>query len=244
MGSSMGNRQVLDKTYYISLLNNQLRLLETEIDSLVNELDKTEKGQQNLLYYEQKAEEQANELKELQGELSDLNLIIDRQNTNADMRDLEFELVEAQKSNEELSLAVEELFQERREKEDFIQQFEERIQRVRRQNDEQINNLEPGIKDEFERVKEETESLRHELEEKQHELEKLNKTKEELDLALANSPLKQQASVLEEQIYELEEKKNTIMKELNSEGTPEEQRQNLINRIQKDNEVKLRKINY
>jgi hypothetical protein len=44
-------------------------------------------------------------------------------------------------------------------------------------------------------------------------------------------------AVLEEQIRELEEKKSVIVKELNSEGTPEEQRQQLIDRIQKDNEV-------
>ncbi|KAI1720046.1 intraflagellar transport protein 74 like protein [Ditylenchus destructor] len=237
MGTAIGgNRQVLDKTYYIALLNNHLQSLEDEISSLLSELDKTEKGQQNLLFYEQRAEEQANELKELQGELSDLNLIIDRLNTNSDLRDLEFEVAEAEKANNELTGAVEDLFKERQEKEDFIRQLEGNIHAAKVQNAELINSLDRGLKGEFERVQTETEELRQSLEEKHRELDELNKTKEELDLALANSSLKQQAMVLEEQINELEEKRNSIMKELRSEEPPEEQRQNLIQRIQKDNE--------
>ncbi|KAI1727656.1 intraflagellar transport protein 74 like protein [Ditylenchus destructor] len=226
MGTAIGGRQVLDKTYYIALLNNHLQSLEAEISSLLNELDKTEKGQQNLLFYEQRAEEQANELKELQGELSDLNLIIDRQNTNSDLRDLEFEVAEAEKVNSELTGAVEDLFKERQEKEDFTRQLEGKIHAAK----------DRGLKGEFEQVQAETEELRQSLDEKHRELDELNKTKEELDLALANSSLKQQAMVLEEQINELEEKRNSIIKELRSEESPEEQRQNLIQRIQKDNE--------
>lgn len=41
---------------------------------------------------------------------------------------------------------------------------------------------------------------------------------------------------LQEQIFKLEEKKNDVLRELNSEITPEEQRQYLIQQIQKDNE--------
>lgn len=42
--------------------------------------------------------------------------------------------------------------------------------------------------------------------------------------------------VFEEQIRELEDKRNAIVKELNSDSSPEEQRQHFIEKIQKDNE--------
>lgn len=42
--------------------------------------------------------------------------------------------------------------------------------------------------------------------------------------------------VFEEQIRELEDKKEIILKELNSNGNPEKQRQHFIQKIQKDNE--------
>jgi hypothetical protein len=47
-----------------------------------------------------RAEEQAQELKLLQGQLADYNLIIDRQNTNASMRSLETEAEQAAAANQ------------------------------------------------------------------------------------------------------------------------------------------------
>lgn len=52
--AAFSSRQIADKTYYMGLLNGHLKLLEDEIDSLTNEMKKTEKGQQNLLFYEQR----------------------------------------------------------------------------------------------------------------------------------------------------------------------------------------------
>lgn len=152
----IAGRQVADKTYYMGLLNTQLGLLQKEIDSLSDELTRAEREQQNLLLYEQKAEEKANEIKELQNELSDYNLvklnletrstspfeIIDRQNTSAnDIRDLEFEVSEEQKRTAELSSTVEELFKERREAEDQCHQLEEKLEEVKRQNANFLSNL-------------------------------------------------------------------------------------------------------
>lgn len=52
--AGFGNRQVVDKTYFISILNNKLKLLQNEINLLTKELDKTDKGRKNLLIYEQR----------------------------------------------------------------------------------------------------------------------------------------------------------------------------------------------
>jgi hypothetical protein len=49
-----GGRQIADKSYYIGLLNNQLNGLEGELANLEAELQKAEKGRENLLAYEQR----------------------------------------------------------------------------------------------------------------------------------------------------------------------------------------------
>lgn len=46
----------------------------------------------------------------------------------------------------------------------------------------------------------------------------------------------QNSVVLQEQIQELEVKKGSLVKELEAEGTPEQQRERLIEKIKKDNE--------
>lgn len=54
---------------------------------------------------------------------------------------MEFELAEEIKNNQELIVAAENLFKERQEKEDLIAALESKIEKIRRENNEQINNL-------------------------------------------------------------------------------------------------------
>lgn len=100
----------------------------------------------------------------MQGELSDLNLviptelfmraltirlhipkailqIIDKQNTNSDLNDIEYELNEERKADAELKETVEELFRERREKEEASVNLEERLHLGRQANQDFINNM-------------------------------------------------------------------------------------------------------
>uniref|UniRef100_A0A914NHD8 Uncharacterized protein n=1 Tax=Meloidogyne incognita TaxID=6306 RepID=A0A914NHD8_MELIC len=238
MGTAMGGgRMIADANYYIGLLHNKLNALEIELGNLNEELDKAEKGRENLLAYEQRAEEQAQELKQLQGLLADYNLVIDRQNTHSDtnLRSLEAEADQTALANQKLMAEVEELFRERRLREEQLQELEQRTERLRTENNERMRVLEIEVKEEFEQVNTEVESLRNEMERKKAELVELTKTKEEMDMALANSPLKRQTMLMEEQLQEMREKRSQIVAELQSEQTPEEQRDNFIQKIQKDN---------
>uniref|UniRef100_A0AC35FQA8 Intraflagellar transport 74 n=1 Tax=Panagrolaimus sp. PS1159 TaxID=55785 RepID=A0AC35FQA8_9BILA len=235
-GTAFGSRIIMDKTYFMGLLNTQLADLDVEIESLEKELIKFESEQQKLLFYEQRAEEQAEEIKKLQGELSDYNLLIDYQNTNKDFSELQFEVQEEQTKNAEISKQVEDLFRERREKEDASKILETQVHEIRIANENLINSMDPGIRDEYENIHDEAEHLSQMLEEKQKELETLTKRKEEIDVALANNPLKQQAMVLQEQIAELEMKKAEVAEQLNDKSSPEELRERLVEQIKKDND--------
>uniref|UniRef100_A0A915M4X8 Uncharacterized protein n=1 Tax=Meloidogyne javanica TaxID=6303 RepID=A0A915M4X8_MELJA len=220
MGTAMGGgRMIADANYYIGLLHNKLNALEIELGNLNEELDKAEKGRENLLAYEQRFG------------------VIDRQNTHSDtnMRSLEAEADQTALANQKLMAEVEELFRERRLREEQLQELEQRTERLRTENNERMRVLEIEVKEEFEQVNTEVESLRNEMERKKAELVELTKTKEEMDMALANSPLKRQTMLMEEQLQEMREKRAQIVAELQSEQTPEEQRDNFIQKIQKDN---------
>ncbi|KAF7634330.1 hypothetical protein Mgra_00006296 [Meloidogyne graminicola] len=238
IGTSIGGgRMIADTNYYLGLLHNKLNILDNELINLNTELNKAEKGKKNLLIYEQKAEEQAQELKQLQGLLADYNLIIDRQNThsNTNLRSLDSEAEQIALTNQKLMVEVEELFNERRLREEQVQELEQRTERLKNENNERMRILEKEIKEEFEQVNIEVENLRNEMERKKIELAELTKNKEEMDMALANSPFKRQTMLMEEQLQELNNKRTQIIDELNSKETPEEQRDNFIQKIQKDN---------
>lgn len=107
-------------------------------------------------------------MKQLQGQLADYNLvnflgfrnliffanlkIIDRQNTNSNLRSLENEVEQAILANQgkswifpvimkilEMTADVEEMFNERRLREERVQELEQRVERLRTQNNERMN---------------------------------------------------------------------------------------------------------
>ncbi|CAD5211668.1 unnamed protein product [Bursaphelenchus okinawaensis] len=234
--TGVSGRQIADKTYFIGLLNTQLTALEEEISSLENELQKAEREQRNLLVYEQKAEEQANELKQLQGEFADYNLIIDRQNTNVNVQELEVDIETQEKTNEELTNVVQDLFHERQQKEDACHELEQELEASKKSNMEYMDEIGHSKKEEYETLKAEMEEYRDKLEKAQNEIKELTKQKENLDLSLAKSPLKQHSMNLQEQIASLKEKKEQLKNEMMSGQTPEDQKNELIEEIKKNNE--------
>uniref|UniRef100_A0A183C8P9 non-specific protein-tyrosine kinase n=1 Tax=Globodera pallida TaxID=36090 RepID=A0A183C8P9_GLOPA len=208
MGTAMRGRMVADKSYFIGLLNNQLNALETEIVSLGLELQKAEKGRENLLAYEQRRTSQR--IEAVTGRTGGLQL--------------------------EMVATVEGLFRERKVREETVHELEQRIERMKAENTLKLSDMEREVKEEFKRVSAEAETLAGDLSKRQTELEELCRRKEELDLALVNFPLKKQAMMLEEQLQELRERRMAILAELNSEETPEVQREHFAQRIQRDNE--------
>ena len=68
---------------------------------------------------------------ELQGELADYNLLVDKLNTDADKEEMEAEIRELKERNEQQAATVDQLFLQRQEKERAIQQLESDIEQVR-----------------------------------------------------------------------------------------------------------------
>uniref|UniRef100_A0AAF5PVW8 Intraflagellar transport protein 74-like protein n=2 Tax=Wuchereria bancrofti TaxID=6293 RepID=A0AAF5PVW8_WUCBA len=224
-------RFVIDKSYYMSLFRAQMNNLMNEINKLRDDLNKGERDRQNLLIYEKKAEEEANIIRTLQGRLLDCNKIVDLINTNSELHEIENELAKLHKQRNDAEKNLAELVENRRMKEDEIRMIENEIEEQKAQNNAKFHSMNPTIYDAYEELKKENEELLEEYEKKQEELNELNRKKEEFDEHLAKFTLKQQAAVLHERLAELEEKKMTIVDEINAEGTPDEQRERLLQTV-------------
>ena len=84
-------RQVQDKSYFMGILRSKINELTAEISRLTKETDLLSKEQSTYLTYEKRAEIQALELKDLQGQLADYNLLVDKLNTDVEMSDVQQE---------------------------------------------------------------------------------------------------------------------------------------------------------
>lgn len=108
-------RQILDKSYYLGLLRSKINELTTETSKLHKEIDNYNQENSVYLSYEKRAEGLAVEIKDLQGQLADYNMLVDKLNTNTEMEDMinDYNTLKAQ--NDSKAESIDSIFTERRE---------------------------------------------------------------------------------------------------------------------------------
>ena len=79
------------------------------------------------------------------------------------MGQIEMEAKRQREIADEQEKAVQELYSEKKMREEELAQLEIEIGQQKRQNEETVANMEPGIKDRFEQLKDEAEHLKNEV---------------------------------------------------------------------------------
>ncbi|XP_067839578.1 intraflagellar transport protein 74 homolog [Heptranchias perlo] len=229
-------RQILDKSYFLGLLRAKINELTTEVSKLQKEIDTFNQENSVYLSYEKRAEALAVEIKDLQGQLADYNMLVDKLNTNTDMEEVmnDYNILKAQNDREAQSMDI--IFTERREKEDLIQVIDEEIEREKQVADTIIKNMAEDKQAKYMKMKAANEHLLQELDARQQELDILNTKNEALEAEIAHSQVKQEAVVLYEKLHELESHRNQMIAEDKSMGSPQEERERLLKQVKEDNQ--------
>ncbi|XP_041741207.1 intraflagellar transport protein 74 homolog isoform X3 [Coregonus clupeaformis] len=229
-------RQILDKSYYLGLLRSKINELTTETSKLQKEIDNFNQENSVYLSYEKRAEGLAGELKDLQGQLADYNMLVDKLNTNTEMEEVinDFNMLKAQNDREAQSMDV--IFTERREKEEMIRAVEEEMEREKQAADDIIKKMSPEKQDQYAALKANNEELLQELDGRQEELDALITRKEMFEAELYHSQVKQEAVLLHEKLQELELRRDAMVAEDKSMGSPQEERDRLFKQVKEDNQ--------
>ncbi|XP_048450968.1 intraflagellar transport protein 74 homolog [Rhincodon typus] len=230
------HRQILDKSYFLGLLRAKINELTTEVSKLQKEIDTFNQENSVYLSYEKRAEALAVEIKDLQGQLADYNMLVDKLNTNTDMEEVmnDYNILKAQNDREAQGMDV--IFTERREKEDLIRVIDEEIEREKQVADTIIKNMTEDKQAKYMKMKSINEHLLQELDARQQELDILNTKKETLVAEIAHSQVKQEAVVLYEKLHELESHRSQMIAEDKSMGSPQEERERLLKQVKEDNQ--------
>nr|XP_046194020.1 intraflagellar transport protein 74 homolog isoform X2 [Oncorhynchus gorbuscha] len=229
-------RQILDKSYYLGLLRSKINELTTETSKLQKEIDTFNQENSVYLSYEKRAEGLAGELKDLQGQLADYNMLVDKLNTNTEMEEVinDFNMLKAQNDREAQSMDV--IFTERREKEEMIRAVEEEMEREKQAADDIIKKMSPEKQDQYAAMKASNDELLQELDGRQEELDTLITRKETFEAELYHSQVKREAVLLHEKLQELELKRDAMLAEDKSMGSPQEERDRLFKQVKEDNQ--------
>ncbi|KAM8822358.1 intraflagellar transport protein 74 homolog [Spinachia spinachia] len=229
-------RQILDKSYYLGLLRSKINELTTETSKLHKEIDNFNQENSVYLSYEKRAEGLALEIKDLQGQLADYNMLVDKLNTNTEMEEMINDYNTLKAHNDSEAKSIDSIFTERREREEAIRAMEEEIRRERRVADEVIQAMPATEQEKYFTMKTANEELLQELTVLQEELDILMTRKEDYDAELAHSHIKQEVVRLHETLSALEAKRDGMEAEHKSLGSPQDERERLLKQVKEDNQ--------
>ncbi len=144
---------------------------------------------------------------------------------------LEEELRSMKRENEDDSSRIESIYNRRRESERVVADLEQKIDDERNKAQRLIESLSPNLRGRYETFQKLNSQLQSEME----GLQFLNSRKSELYDKVSRSELKKKAAELEEELLEAEEKRDNLVKESESQESPEEERERLLNQVKVDN---------
>lgn len=235
-------RQVQDKSYWLGLLRSKISELNSEIAKLSKHISNFNQENASYLSYEKRAENLAAEIKELQGQLADYNMLVDKLNTNSGFADLKEDYESLKAQNERETKAIDELFSQRQKKEQGIKSLEVEMDQQRRMTESMLADMSPILREKYAHLKKINMELQEDLERKQEALDSLNDKIERLEDEVSQSPVKQEAVNLHEKIFELEDKRNALLDEMerNKKSSPAEERERLLRQVKEDNQETAR----
>ncbi|XP_044594233.1 intraflagellar transport protein 74 homolog [Cotesia glomerata] len=228
-------RQIQDKRYFEGLIQLKLRELNQEIGVIYSEIEAQKKERVTFGHYDNRAKELAAELTELQGQLADYNIVMDKVASNVNKEDMEEDVREIKASNERLALEIESLFEQRRFKEQKLRDMEERIEIEEKKADRMIEAMDSNSREAYDNLVEERNKLQSDIGNLQKEMDLLMSEKYNLEEQIALSSIKQEAVKLGINIAEAEEKRAKLLDEQKNKMSPDEEREHLLNRVKQDN---------
>ncbi|XP_059405289.1 intraflagellar transport protein 74 homolog [Carassius carassius] len=229
-------RQILDKSYYLGLLRSKINELTMESSKLQKDIDTFNQENSVYLSYEKRAEVLAGEIRDLQGKLADYNMLVDKLNTNTEMDEVMNDIIMLKAQNDREAQSMDVIFTERREKEDMIRSVEGDIVQEKQAALNIIQKMSADKQTKYTELKATNEDLMQELDSLQEELDTLMSRKETFEADLVHSQAKQEAVVLHEKLLELANRRDALLAEDRTMGSPQEDREHLFKQVKENNQ--------
>eukprot|EP01038_Epipyxis_sp_PR26KG_P011164 gene11164-14981_t len=139
-----GGRLVYDAAYYIGLLRKKISDINTESNKLRTEIEQQSKDNSQYTNLERRYETLVKNKENLEGQLADYNLALDKTRTSTDPEDVQHMAMTMAEKNRQTGQELDRIFMQRKQRESETVQVEEQIEGVYRNIQKRINELEPG----------------------------------------------------------------------------------------------------
>lgn len=229
------NRQIQDKRYYEGLIQLKIRELTQEIATIRQQVDSQSRERATFLHYDKRAKEMAAELTELQGQLADYNIVVDKMASNTDKDSIEQEAKELERMNEQTLFEIERMFEQRQQKEQQLRSIENDIESERKNTERIVESMNQDLRSKYDELYKQKMELQDAIDKMQRDLDHLSNEKVRMEGQIALSQVKQEAVKLHLNIMEVEGKRDRLREEEKNRLSPEEEREQLLAKVKQDN---------
>lgn len=201
----------------------------------MKDIEVQNKEKATFLHYDKRAKSLAAELTTLQAELADYNLVVDRMTLDVDKEIVEQEAKELMLINERRTAEVERMFEQRKQMEQKLHKIQKDIENEKRRTEHIVESMDSHTREKYDDLLRQKTELQEQAQQIQRELDQLSKEQVQLEEQIALSQLKQEAVKLQVRIIEAEEKRNRLREEERTRLSPEDEKEQLLQKIKRDN---------
>ncbi|OQR96489.1 Intraflagellar Transport Protein 72/74 [Thraustotheca clavata] len=242
IGTAGPGRQVQDASYFTGKLHQKTSELMAEIEKINKEIEQDAKDKSQYAQLEKKYEQLAVEVRDLEGQLADYNLAMDKLRSATDPA--EIRQVQEQLHNRNMKEAeeVDRIFIMRQDEERTTKHLENEIHNIHLKQEDKINQLAPNKLEKYRALLDENHHAEAELEAKSQELEMLIQAIRAKEEELSMDKYREEYDHLENQAMRLKKEGKMIQDDLaTAQMDPAEARNMLLARV-KDDKTKMEQV--
>merc|ERR1719326_1923762 len=158
-GSLGPGRQIYDKSYYMAELRKKISELTNELQKFNKEIGDIQNDSNLYATYEKRYDQLIRTVQNLEGDLADYNLALDKQRTDTRPEEVQHMYFLLKGQNDQQRQDLDAIFLEKKHHEEEIRKIEEEISMIRKQAEDRLNELHPDAREEYENLQEENSRL-------------------------------------------------------------------------------------
>ncbi|DAZ99426.1 TPA: hypothetical protein N0F65_004059 [Lagenidium giganteum] len=239
VGSAGPGRQVQDASFFMGKLHSKTAEITSEIDKLRREIEQDAKDKSQYAQLERKYETLAYEVRDLEGQLADYNLAMDKLRSATDPQEIRQVQEQLHHRNGKEAEEVDRIFILRQEQEKAVRRMEEEMNEIHMKHQEKINQLAPQKLQRYKELLEEHHQTEVEIEARSQELEMLMHAIHQKEAELSADRFRDEYEQLEKQARRLQRERDLVQDEAKTAlMDPNEARALLLAKV-KDDKAKL-----
>lgn len=242
VGTAGPGRQVQDASFFMGKLHAKTSEITNEIDKLHKEMEQDAKDKSQYAQLERKYESMAGEVRDLEGQLADYNLAMDKLRSATDPQEIRQVQEQLHHRNGKEAEEVDRIFILRQEQEGSVRRMEHEMNEIHMKHQEKINQLAPQKLQTYKELLEENHQTELEIEARSQELEMLVHAIHQKEAELSTDRYREEYDMLERKARKLQKEKEAAQEEARTAMMdPSEARAVLLAKV-KDDKAKMETI--